>query len=464
MRRLAHAGLALALALVTGCGRTAAPQAATALGGMRAHDLTELESTFERALALADLDHSGGLSAAEAGLTGAQFDALDRNGDGSLTRAEFFAQVPSAIVGMHLPAFQPLVTKAFQALDANRNGRVSLGEAGLGSDRGPITLRSSFLKAAKDETRGLDAGEFRQFYLAIGGAEDLQTKTLYTGIGQSLLGGYLWLTGNLAAEKAIHPPRDKVNQTPRDFGFDYEDATLKAADGTPIAAWYIPAAAPSAKTIVLVHGYQCNRLLWLRQKVVPMLHDTYNLVLIDLRNHGASGGHVTTFSTLERLDVLAGIAEAKRRGAESIGVIGQSLGASSSINAVAEAPEVKALVEDCAFATVFSAFTGAISSTWVPQPALIAATALQLANQKLGLDMTAHEPITNIASIAPRPVTFIHGGQDPYIFPVNVQILSNAYPAPKDVWVCPGALHGDSDTTRPEEWKQHVRALFDRAL
>lgn len=457
MRALLHGTLAIALALVAGCGRQAFPQAIAPAGAVHAQSADDLESTLSRAIALADLDHSGGLSATEAGLDRLQFDALDRNGDGELTAAEFFAQVPSAVIAMHLPAFQPLISRTFQALDTDRDARVSLAETGLQTG----ALRTRFLATADYDERGLDAAAFKRFYLSFGGAN---TTRLTGGLGASLMGGYLWLTGNLAADKAIHPGRDKINQTPKDFGFAYEDVSLTASDGTPIAGWYIPAEAPSAKTIVLVHGYQCNRLLWLRQKVVPMLHDTYNLVLIDLRNHGASGGHVTTFSTLERLDVLAGIGEAKRRGATSIGVIGQSLGASSSINAVAEAPEVKALVEDCAFATVFSAFTGAISSTWAPQPALIAATALQLANQKLGLDMTAHEPITNVGAIAPRPVTFIHGAQDPYIFPANLQILSNAYQGPKDVWLCPGALHGDSDTTRPEKWKRHVRALFDRVL
>lgn len=442
--------LALALAL-TACHK--APGMPFVTGKIQASGLKALSAPKDMgrfltaSLKHADRDRSGGLSAEEASLTPAQFDKLDRDQDGQVTPAEFFHPVPDALIEAQAPLFAPQIQATFDLLDRDGNGRVAPQEL-------PSGMRGLSATAIARE-------DFTAVYLQMG---DAATDGLFGKIGQALMGGYLWVTGQIAAEKALHPARSKPEYTPAKYGYAYEDLNLTTVDGVKISGWYLPAARPTTKTVVLTHGYQCNRTLWFYQKVVPMLQDTYNLVMIDLRNHGDSGGSVTSFSYYETYDVMAAIAYAKARGATSIGVVGQSLGAASSINAVARSPEVKALVADCAFATVLSAFQGAISSTWVPQPAVIAAAALGYASEKLGADMTTRQPITELNKIAPRPLLVIHGEDDPYIFANNAQILHGSYVGPKGLWICPGALHGDSDTTDPATWRFKVRSLLDRTL
>ncbi|HEX6654612.1 MAG TPA: hypothetical protein VF153_00205, partial [Candidatus Limnocylindria bacterium] len=62
---------------------------------------------------------------------------------------------------------------------------------------------------------------------------------------------------------------------------------VQTADGVHIAAWYIPAGnrgPASGPTVILAHGYGGNKSTML--PFAELLHDRYNLVLFDFRNHG----------------------------------------------------------------------------------------------------------------------------------------------------------------------------------
>ena len=62
-------------------------------------------------------------------------------------------------------------------------------------------------------------------------------------------------------------------------------------DGIRVAGWYVPAgdgAPPTAATVVVVHGFQSNKSSVL--EYAAGLHETFNLVVFDLRNTGRSTG------------------------------------------------------------------------------------------------------------------------------------------------------------------------------
>ena len=73
------------------------------------------------------------------------------------------------------------------------------------------------------------------------------------------------------------------------------------SDEIGLAGWYIPAgngSGPTGPTVVLVHGQGGNKSGMLEHAAV--LHDEYNLVLFDFRNHGQSGGPQTTVGAREQ--------------------------------------------------------------------------------------------------------------------------------------------------------------------
>lgn len=476
------ASLVVAL-LVAGCGHSTILPTRAALGrphaaSATAFDASRLPASAELAratLGLSDLDRKGGPTLAQTGLTADQFGVLDRDGDGRLTSNDYFARAPFAVVRQNLKPFLPLVKQIFDQLDENHDGKVTIAEASgpatdpKGNPRAAAGLAGTpwllhFVAADDNADQALDFNEFQTFYASLGASQAVPKDDDVIQLGGGWMDVYLRVMGTLAAWRATHPPRDHISSTPADLGLQFENIDFHAQDGIDLKGWYVPAATPTTRTVVLVHGFQSCRSLWTGQKVLPMLNDRYNAVCFDLRNHGESGGSVTSYGYWESQDVLAAVAYAKSRGATAIGVIGQSLGAATSIRAVSQDPEVKALVSDCAYATTLNAFQGAISSVWVPQPALIGAAALMIADGQLGIQMEDAQPLNMLPGLAPRPVMFIHGEDDPYIFWNNTQILYAAYQGPKDFWLCPKALHGDSDTTDPATWKTKVRTLLDAAM
>ena len=82
------------------------------------------------------------------------------------------------------------------------------------------------------------------------------------------------------------------------------DAVIAGEVG--LAGWYIPAgngAGPAAATVVVAHGWGSNKSQMLERAAV--VHDAYNLLLFDFRNHGQSGEAATTQGVREAGDLRA---------------------------------------------------------------------------------------------------------------------------------------------------------------
>jgi hypothetical protein len=133
-----------------------------------------------------------------------------------------------------------------------------------------------------------------------------------------ILIAYLAYVGYEGSRQMTDAPNDSTDcRTPAAFGWTYEalnypietDADLEAeadptrcaaqgaaagdalrsADSTRLAGWYVPSGSgtgPTGATVVLVHGWGSNKSALLDR--AALLHDRYNLVLVDLRNHGQS--------------------------------------------------------------------------------------------------------------------------------------------------------------------------------
>ena len=96
------------------------------------------------------------------------------------------------------------------------------------------------------------------------------------------------------------------NPDPADCPQQGEEAgsSLVTPDGVRLAGWYIPAGngmGPEGPTVILAHGYEANKSTMLAH--AALLHDEYNLVLFDFRNHGQSTGDETTQGALEQTDL-----------------------------------------------------------------------------------------------------------------------------------------------------------------
>jgi pimeloyl-ACP methyl ester carboxylesterase len=156
-----------------------------------------------------------------------------------------------------------------------------------------------------------------------------------------------WLAGLATTRRFQFPDKENANLTPASFQLAFEEVAFRAADGTELKGWWVPA--PSAHgTVVMAHGLNRSRIEMVRR--TPFVHASgWNAILLDLRHHGASGGAATTFGVKEKLDVEAAARFARERAPLPVVLWGVSLGGASVVLAAAEDPEVKGVICDSSF-------------------------------------------------------------------------------------------------------------------
>lgn len=120
-------------------------------------------------------------------------------------------------------------------------------------------------------------------------------------------------------------------------GFDrrHHHVRVRATDGTPLAATWLPTEAASDAAVVVVHGFAANRRKPSYVRLAEHLADAGRPVLtVDLRGHGGSGGRCT-FGHREAADVAGAVRWLRTAGHGHVTVVGASMGATAALGAAA---------------------------------------------------------------------------------------------------------------------------------
>lgn len=165
----------------------------------------------------------------------------------------------------------------------------------------------------------------------------------------------------LLARSLVMPPRMSDGKaawvlrrlSPGDLGLTFEEVSFDirdAANARPlrIAAWWIPHPDARGRCVVFLHGYadaKVGSIAW-----APIWHVLgWNILAIDLRAHGESGGRFCTGGYLERHDVndVVNLLRA-RRPDDTLRVVllGLSFGAAVAVATAAERTDLDAVVLD----------------------------------------------------------------------------------------------------------------------
>lgn len=465
-KRLLPVILSLAIA---GCGLNAPAPTGVAAAAPGARASANLDDFMHEVFRIADSDRDGFLTLKETGLLPEQLDAFDKSGDGRISKGEWEGKATMGQILKKLPSFLPFVVSLYGQLDTNKNRLLTMGELETvmkprtGSDLSASDVEAVFKASDKDTSGALTGDEFQDFYLNL---TVIPERGLFKRMAWALLGTYVNMMSRIAVNVALHPKKIPPAQTPAKFGLPFEAVTLQTEDLLRLKAWYIPAATPTDKAVVLLHGRGDSRQMFIRQQQIKWLHRDYNVLAVDLRNHGESEGNVTTFGYGEGRDVQAAVKYVESRGNRRIGLYGISLGAATAIRGAAITPAVDVVVAESGYATVVSAFKGFVSFSFVPSSVMIASAAVARANQVLGIDMTTTEPLTQVGRLAPRPLSLIHGAADQYITPDNSRInFEVAGPnLPKELWIVPGAQHAVPAEHAPVEYEKRLLGFLKKHL
>ena len=289
----------------------------------------------------------------------------------------------------------------------------------------------------------------------------------YLAAGLSLLAVPVYLgVGAYVAHRMTAPPPSAATSSPALYSLAFDSPQIRTRDGILLAAWFIPQAG-SDRAVLMVHGLWTGRGCEFGGRFVELasrLHDRgYNVLMIDLRKHGESGGDHFTFGAKERWDVLAAVGWLKQRGLK-VGVLGVSLGAVSAAGAAAD-PEggatIRALVLDSAFADSGETITRSFAQE-TGLPTLLLPGTFFMGRVLLGADLSTIRPPQELRKIR-TPLLLIYGAKDRYISREQMEEMRAARPDAQ-FWLVDDVGHAASYMAHDEEYTARVGRFLDAAL
>lgn len=248
-------------------------------------------------------------------------------------------------------------------------------------------------------------------------------------------------------------PKVQARQTPRSlFNVDYTSVHFTSSDGIRLGAWWIPSRHPNGRhahrTILLCPGMAGNKSSQL-VLVRNLIAAGYNVLALDFRAHGDSGGQLCTFGDLERRDVLAAahwLNTIHPTQADKIFGVGESTGAAALIAAAADpgadGQSISAIVAYSAFARL-DELARQMSTEVFSKPidSLIVHVGLPLASAQTGTNLSRFSPADLVQHLWPRPILIIHSESDEIIPWTQGDELYRAASFPKDQFWLARATH-----------------------
>lgn len=294
-----------------------------------------------------------------------------------------------------------------------------------------------------------------------------------------LYGVVPWFFTNIVTKNGFHYHDVNAGKTPASFGMSYSEIAFRSRDGISLKGWYVPAGDQngdaSLGTIVYCHGFHRDRV-----EMLPMaqfghqLH--YDGVLFDFRNHGRSGGKVTSLGYWERLDAEAAVNQAVMRQPAGRPAIlwGVSMGAAAALMAAAEDPQVSAVISDSTFLSFdrvikhhYVLIRSMIRRRWwwfPPLPSFpLTDEVIAWSARRAHFDPADFDLEDAVKRIGPRPILFVAVSGDVRMPPrIAKTLYADAQSSQKMLSVVPGTRHGEGFREGNAEYEKAVSEFLTR--
>jgi hypothetical protein len=237
--------------------------------------------------------------------------------------------------------------------------------------------------------------------------------------------------------RLIFFPQPPPLLTPTAMGLTFEEVWIPVED-TRLHGWWLPAADPRAKTVLVFHGNATNVEGALAQ-ALEFLQVGLNVLLIDYRGYGLSAGPFPNEAQVYE-DAAAAwdyLTQIRRIPPGSIVIFGHSIGGAIAIELALHQPQAAGLIVQASFTSMADMVDHVGYSRFVPP---------MLLTQRFD----SYRKIPHIR----MPVLFIHGLEDATVPTDMGQRLYAAAPEPKQLWLVPGASHNDVAVAAEKRYQQ----------
>jgi uncharacterized protein len=219
--------------------------------------------------------------------------------------------------------------------------------------------------------------------------------------------------------------------SPEDVGLAFGTTEFHVKDGRDkrplwLKGWWIPHPRAQGRCVVLVHGYadaKVGAIAW-----APLFHSlACNILAIDMRAHGESGGTTSTAGFYERDDLDQVINDLRAQRPEEtrrLTLFGVSSGAAIVSATAARRDDLAGVILDSPFADFRPAAMAHFDLLGLPgRP--VQRLALWLAQRMSGADFNVVSPVTTIPNVR-CPVMLIQCEADPFAGEHDQAALRNA--------------------------------------
>jgi len=241
-------------------------------------------------------------------------------------------------------------------------------------------------------------------------------------------------------------------------GYASEPVEFTTAGGYRLRGWFARGSRQPETVIIVLPGMSGDTQMALADSEI-LARAGYSTLAYEHRSCADpallhSGGY------LEAGDLISAVQYLESRGdVRHIGVLGFSTGGTAALLAAAVTPRIEAVVEKGAPAHFLS--DGQSGSGLANQFGnLYQALVLKFFAMQTGLSSGVTETVDVIGSLGPRPVLLIHGGNEA----TSGQILYAQAGDPKELWIVPGAGHGEYQAVNPQEYANRIVSFFDRVF
>ena len=250
---------------------------------------------------------------------------------------------------------------------------------------------------------------------------------------------------------------------------NWQDIIMPSRFGYSLIGTFIPNPQATDKTLIFLHGFSESRLAGLSYLNI-YLNAGYNLLLVDSRAHGESGGESVTWGVYEKYDVDQWVDWLRHRyPAGTIGIHGISMGAATALLHAGlneSNKRVAFYVADSSYADFESLLAAQMNQRLhlpgnIP-PQLLLPYANAVAYLRSRFTFGDASPIRVVQQVT-TPVLYIHGEADRLVPASMSQQLFSATKGQRQIQLFPRADHVSSIFTDRSRYRTVVQG-FARSI
>ncbi len=218
----------------------------------------------------------------------------------------------------------------------------------------------------------------------------------------------------------------------------------------------------SDKTVIFSHGITSN--VYGMLKYAKLYLDLgFNIFTYDHRNHGRSGGRNTTFGYFEKDDLQTVMEYVRERMGEYsiVGVHGESMGTATALLHQGKYHSADFVVADCGFSTM-TKIVDEVAKRDYKAPLWWTRPMASLINKIMGVDFYYNISPLNAVKKIQKPVFFIHGENDDYVYPNHSrEMFSAKRKGYRKIYFAKDAVHARSIVADRENYTREVKEFLE---